>query len=160
LTFDLVLRQHGSEKLRSDVALEQPVAVLGERRGIPHRVLNAEPDKPAEQQIMVDPLDQLPLRPDRIKRLQQQRAHQPLRRDRLAAERRVELLELARQRFQRRIGDRTNHPQRVIRPDPLLKVYVAEKAATNRIVAAHRYPLPPPQRSTMRNFRHPFSAPC
>jgi hypothetical protein len=41
---------------------------------------------------MVDPFDQLPLRADRIERLQQQRAQQPLRRDRLAAERRIELL--------------------------------------------------------------------
>ena len=109
---------------------------------------------------MVDPLDQLPLRADRVKRLQQQRAQQSLRRDRLAAERRIELLELAGQRFQRRIGDRANHPQRVIRPNPLLKIYVAEKATANRIVAAHRHPLPPSQRITMRKFRHPFSAPC
>ena len=109
---------------------------------------------------MVDPLDQLPLRADRIKRLQQQRAHQSLRRDRLAAERRIELFEFPGQRFERRIGDRANHPQRVIRPDPLLKVYVAEKPATNRIVAAHRYPLPPLQGITIRKFRHPFSAPC
>src|ERR1700720_4640721 len=50
---------------------------------IPHRVLDAEPDKPAEQQIMVDPLDQQLFRADRIECLQQQGAHQPLRRDRL-----------------------------------------------------------------------------
>jgi hypothetical protein len=154
------LRQHRGEKLRRHIAFEQPVAVLGERRGIPYRVLDAQPDKPAEQQIMVDPLDQLPLRADRIERLQQQGAQQPLRRDRLAAERRIELLKLARQRFERGIGDRANHPQRVIRPDPLLKIYVAEKAAANRIVAAHRHPLPPSQGITMRKFRHPFSAPC
>src|ERR1700749_4143248 len=81
-------------------------------------------------------------------------------RDRLAAERRIEPLKLARQRFERGIGNRANHPQRVIRPDPFLKVYVAEKLATDRIVAAHRPPLPPPQGITMRKFRHPFLAAC
>jgi hypothetical protein len=60
------------------IALQQPVAVFGEGRGIPYRVLDAEPDKPAKQQVVVDPLDQLPLRADRIERLQQQCAHQPL----------------------------------------------------------------------------------
>jgi HK97 family phage prohead protease len=67
-------------------------------------------------------------------------AHQPLRRDRPPADRRIELLELAGQRFERRIGRLANHPQRMIRADPLLDVYIAEKASTNRIVAAHRHP--------------------
>jgi hypothetical protein len=31
----------------------------------------------------------------------------------------------------------------MIRPDPLLKVYVAEQPTANRIVAAHRHPLAP-----------------
>ena len=109
---------------------------------------------------MVDPLDQLPLRADQIKRLQQQGAQQPFRRDRLAAERRIKLFKLAGQRFERDIGNRANHPQRVILPDPLLKVYVAEKPTANRIVAAHRHPLAPSQGITMGKFRQPFSAPC
>jgi hypothetical protein len=53
----------------------------------PHRILDTEPDKPAKQQVVVDPLDQLPLRADRIERLQQQRSHQPFRPDRLVADR-------------------------------------------------------------------------
>jgi hypothetical protein len=73
---------------------QQPVAVLGEGGGIPRRVLDAEPDKPAKQQVVVDPLDQLPLGADRIERLQQQGAHQPLGRDRLPTNRRIQLGEL------------------------------------------------------------------
>src|SRR5438874_5991916 len=46
-------------------AVQQPVAVLGEGCRVPHRILDAEPDKPAKQQVVVDPLDQLPLRADR-----------------------------------------------------------------------------------------------
>jgi hypothetical protein len=86
----------------------------------------------------------LPFRADRIERLQQQRPHQPLRRDRLSADRRIQLGELASQRFERRIGNLANHPQRMIRPNSLLKVYVAEKLAANPIVAAHGLPHSPP----------------
>ena len=154
------MREHRGEELARHRAVQQPVTVLGEGGGVPHRVLDAEPNKPAEQQIGIDPLDQLPLRTDRIERLQQQRAHQPLRRDRLAANRRIELLELARQRFERGIGDLPNHPQRMIRPNPLLKIYVAEKPAANLVVAPHRHPLSPLQGITMRKINNPFSAAC
>jgi hypothetical protein len=92
---DFVLRQHRREKLNRHFALQQPIAVLGEARGIPHRILDTEPDKPAKQQVVVDPLDQLPLGADRIERLQQQRPHQPFRRDRLSADRRIQLVKLS-----------------------------------------------------------------
>jgi hypothetical protein len=65
-------------------------------------------------------------------RLQQQRAHQPLRRDRLPADRRIQLGELAGQRSERRIGNLANHSQRMIRPNPLLKVYVAVDRRSQR----------------------------
>jgi hypothetical protein len=32
----------------------------GSSRVVPHRIVHAEPDKPAEQQAVIDPLDQLP----------------------------------------------------------------------------------------------------
>jgi hypothetical protein len=108
---------------------------------------------------MVDPLDQLPLRTDRIERLQQQRAQQSLRRDRLAAEQRIELLNLAGQRCERGIGNRANHPQRVIPRIRLSRVYVAEKAATNRIVAAHCRPFSHPKGSQCANFATLFQQP-
>jgi hypothetical protein len=48
------------------LTLQLPVPVLGEARGVPHIVLDVEPDKPAVQQVVVDPLDQLPLRTGRM----------------------------------------------------------------------------------------------
>lgn len=157
---DFWLRQHGGEKLLRHLAREQPVAVFGERRGIPYRVFDAQPDKPAEQQVIFDPLNQRPLRADRIKSLQQQDPHQPLRRDRTASNRRIQRLERSRQGCQRRIGDLPNRPQRMSRSNPLLQVCIAEKATTNLIVAAHRSPRPPLQRTTMRKINKPFSAAC
>jgi hypothetical protein len=46
------------------------------------------------------------------------------------------------------------------RSNPLLQVCIAEKATTNLIVAAHRSPRPPLQRTTMRKINKPFSAAC
>lgn len=54
-------------------AFQQPVAVLREHRMAPDGVVDADPDEPAEQQIVFQPLHQKPLRADRIKHLQQHR---------------------------------------------------------------------------------------
>jgi hypothetical protein len=48
----------------------------------------------------------------------------------------------------------------MIHPNPLLKVYVAEKLAANLVVTAHWHPHSPPQGITMRKFSNPFSAAC
>jgi hypothetical protein len=52
------------------------------------------------------------------------------------------------------------HPQRMICPNPLLKIYIAEKATTNPVVATHRHPRSPSQGTTMRKIGNPFSAAC
>jgi hypothetical protein len=48
----------GQEFVR-DLARQQPVAVVREARGVPNGIIDAEPDKPAEQQVELDALDQL-----------------------------------------------------------------------------------------------------
>jgi hypothetical protein len=52
---DLRLRQYGRQEAAGHLARQQPVAVLGEGRGIPDRIVHAKADKPAEQQVEVDP---------------------------------------------------------------------------------------------------------
>ncbi len=42
--------------------IEQPLAVLGECGGVPDRIIRAQPHKPAEQQVVVELLQQKPLR--------------------------------------------------------------------------------------------------
>ena len=59
---------------------------LPEARRVPRRVVDAQPDEPAEQKVEVDPLHQLALGADAVERLQQQRPKQPFRRDRRAAD--------------------------------------------------------------------------
>ena len=41
-------------------------------------------------------------------------------------------------------------------PEPILNVYVAEKAAANLVVATHRHPHPRPQRITERQISNHF----
>jgi hypothetical protein len=64
-----------------DLARQQPVAVLGEGRRFPPRVVHADPDEPTKQQVELDPLHELSLRADRVEGLQQQsESYQRLRR--------------------------------------------------------------------------------
>ena len=139
----LRLRQHAGQELHRHLALQQPVAVLGEGGRIPHRIVDAKADEPAEQQVELDPLHQLALRADRVERLQQQRPQQPLRRDRLPAERRIKRVELRRERRQRGVDDAADHPQRMIRTDPLLQVHIAEQRPANRVIPPHLCLQPP-----------------
>src|SRR5260370_20005077 len=59
---DLRKVQQARKELGRDIAVEQPIPVLAEYRRIPHRIIRCEPDEPAEQQIVVELLHQLPLR--------------------------------------------------------------------------------------------------
>jgi hypothetical protein len=44
------------QELGGDVALKQAIAVLGKRRMVPGRVVNAEADKPAKQEVELQTL--------------------------------------------------------------------------------------------------------
>jgi hypothetical protein len=60
---------HRREKLLRHLAVQQPVAVLREHGVVPDRVIHAQADDPTEEQVVVDLLDQLALRTNRMKRL-------------------------------------------------------------------------------------------
>ena len=62
-----------------DIARQQPVAILGKRRGMPDRVIHIQPDEPPEQQVVVELFHEQPLAPHRVEHLQQQSAQQLLR---------------------------------------------------------------------------------
>ena len=55
---ELVWARATAARNRPAAAVWKPVLVFGESRRIPHRIVDAEPDKPAEQQVVLDPLDQ------------------------------------------------------------------------------------------------------
>ena len=62
-----------------DVVMEEPITVLGERSGMPDHIVGAQAHKPAEQQVLVEVLQQQPLGADPIERLQQRGQQQLLR---------------------------------------------------------------------------------
>ena len=132
---DLGLAQHRLEELRGDLALQEPVAVLGEHRDVPDRRVHRQADEPAEQQVVIQLLHQLALRAHRVERLQQQRPQQLLGRDRRPAVVRVELVERRRQHRQRLVDDRPDRPQRVNLRHPRLAAQIAEQALRPNIVA-------------------------
>ena len=45
--------QNGVKELSSDVAGEQPIAVVAEHRGHPYRLVHGQPNEPAKEQIVV-----------------------------------------------------------------------------------------------------------
>jgi hypothetical protein len=133
------LRQHRAQELGGDVALQQAIAVLGERRVIPHRIVNANADEPAEQEFELQPLHQLPLRSDRIERLQQHRPNELLRRDRGPADPGVERRELPRKRRQSLVHHHADRSQRVILSDPRFQIDIAEQRPRPFVPAPHPF---------------------
>ncbi len=120
------LRQHRRQELRRDLAFKQPVAVLGEGRMVPNRVVHPEADEPAEQQVERQTLHQLALGTDPIERLEQHRPKQLLRRNRRPPEVRIEGRECPRQIAQRGVRNPSDRPQRMVTADPRLQVHIAE----------------------------------
>ena len=124
--------QHASEELGGDRALQQSVAVLGEHGHVLDRIVDAQPDKPAEQQVVVELLHQLPLGAHRVERPQQL-----LRRDRRPPVQRIEPLEHRRQARQEAINQGQHRPKRVPGRHPDLTAHAAEQIFRPPIRATH-----------------------
>ena len=78
------------------------VAVLGEHRAVPHRVVHAQANEPTEQQVVVDPFHQQPLRADGEEDLQQEGPQNVLRSNRRPSRGRIQPFKLVAQRPQHR----------------------------------------------------------
>ena len=68
---DLWSSHQPSQEHPHHLLIEQPLPVLGERGGVPDRIIRAQAHKPTKQQIVVELLQQKPLRADAVERLQQ-----------------------------------------------------------------------------------------
>jgi hypothetical protein len=143
----LSVPQHGFEELCCDIGVEQSVTVLRECRMIPHGIIDAEPNEPAEQQIVVDLLHQLALGAHRVEGLQQRGAQQALGCDRLAPRALVEPLELGIERGQHVVDDCPDRAQRVLGGHALFQVNVGEQRSRRGIRSAHAGPHCPADRT-------------
>ena len=134
---DLRQPQKRGKEVPRHLGLEQPVAVVREHRRMPHRAIERQADKPAEQQVVVDLLHQHPLGAHREEGLQQRRPQQHLGRDPRPAHRRVQRLEAPVQRRQSLIRQPADRPQRVIRRNALLQPHVGEQPIRPIVPPAH-----------------------
>ena len=132
------LGQHAREEGLRDIAIQQALPVLRERRRVPDRLVHVQPDEPAEQQVVIQLLHQLPLTAHREEHLQQQGPQQFLRRDRGAANLRIEFGERGRQLMQHRVHHAPDHAQRMVLRDARFRGEVAKHAFLLPIVSAHR----------------------
>ena len=155
--------RHRSQELRRDLAFQLPVAVLGEARMVPARIVDPQAHEAAEQQVELRPLHQLPLRADRIERPQQHRPQQRFRRDRGPTHPRIEPREVLGQALQRPIGERPDSPQRMIAPNTRLQIHIEnndpERLAEPRI-AFPSTPLGKSESCRDRRRYGPFSTAC
>ena len=55
--------------LRKHLLVQQPLAVFGKGGGVPDRIVGAQADKPAVQQVVVELLEQKPLGANPVERL-------------------------------------------------------------------------------------------
>jgi hypothetical protein len=73
ITTQLRLAHDSGEELVSDLMLQQTRAVLGERRRVERRLIDAHIQEPLEQQVVVQAFAERPLRADRVHRHQHRR---------------------------------------------------------------------------------------
>ncbi len=106
--------RHGRlQKFPGHLRFQQPVPIFAEHRRVPHRVVQIQPHKPAEQYVVVHLLHQQTLAAHRIEHLQQLRAQELFGRNRRPARFRVHLVELRRKLFQDLVNHRADRSQRM-----------------------------------------------
>ena len=129
--------QQLGHELLEHLALLQPLAVLGECGRIPDRVIGQQPNEPAKQKIVVQLLNQLPLRADAEEHLQQQRAQKLLRRYRRTAFAGIKPAQAVAQLFQH-VADQVAHlTQRMVLRNTRLRRNIGEQGALITKLAAH-----------------------
>ena len=130
-------RHHTAEELAHHALLEQAIAVGRERRVIPDRLVQRQPDEPAVHHVEVDMFDQRPFRADRKQTLQQRGPQQSFRRNRGASAFGIERIEMRRHRTQNQIGEHLHATQRMVSGNSILEIDVAEQGALFMVGAAH-----------------------
>ena len=110
----------------------------GERGGMPDRIVRARANKPAEQRVVVELIQQEPLRADAVECLQQRSQQQLLRRHQWAPFCGVQLTEGGIEPIESLIRQLSNPPERMVRSDPILDRDVREHGAAALLLNTHR----------------------
>src|ERR1700733_739957 len=130
------------EKHVGNFPLRKSLPVLGERCRIPNLIVHAQPDKPAEQEIVIKLLHQHPLATDAVEHFDQQRPQQLLRCDRRSSNFRIQPLELCRHLQEYLIDHLAHWPKRMVTRNSLSQRSVAEHFVLLKIVSTHSILVP------------------
>jgi hypothetical protein len=120
-----------------DLVIEEPLAVFGEGGGMPDRIIRTEAHEPAEQQVVVQLLQQQPLRANPVERLQQRGQQELLRRHRGPAFCGIQLTEGGIEAIKGLIGQFPDPPERMTVRDPILNRHVGEQGAAALPLTSH-----------------------
>jgi hypothetical protein len=110
-----------------DLLRQKAVAVLREARRVEHGFVDPEPDKPAKQQVELQPLDKLPRRADRRQQLQQCRPQEPFWSDRRNARPTRKASRTPVEPIERRIRQPPHRPKRMARRNTRLDINIAKQ---------------------------------
>ena len=105
---------------------------------MPDRIVWAQAHEPAEQQVVVELLQQQPLRTDPIERLQQRSQQQLLRWNRWTPFQGIQPAEGGIEPIKSLIRQLANPPERMAGRDPLFDRDVGEQGATALLLASHQ----------------------
>jgi len=105
---------------------------------MPDRIVGAQSDKPAEQQVVVELLQQQAFGADPIEGLQQRGQQQLLRWNRWTAFQGIQPAEGGIESIKSLIRQPANPPERVTRRDPLLDRDIGEQGAAALLLASHQ----------------------
>jgi len=125
------------EERRRHVVLHQTRAVLGEGARVEGRLEHVHVEEPAEQQVVLELLAELPLASERVQRDEQRALQQPLRRDRRAAPLGVHRVEVRGQGVQRLVREPSDRPYGMVARDARLRADRAEHRGLFGASTAH-----------------------
>ena len=131
------LVEHLLEQDPAGIVLDQPIAVLRERRVVPGIVLDRHADKPAEQQVVAQLLDEQTLAAQTVEHLQRQRPQQLLRCNRIASALRVHRIEHPVHLHQRGVEQFSDRSQRMIARNKALQAAGGKQRVLHEICAAY-----------------------
>jgi len=161
---DLGMKDRRVEETLRDLVVEQTVSVERERRVVPYRIIDVQPDEPAEQQVVVELLHEQPLAANAVDHLQQRSPEQSFGRDRGSTDLRVARLEHRVEVPEQPVDELAQGPDRVVLGHPVLDRDLSKHSKLLHVRTAHRRIRSKSISSdhrTMRNFvRQTFSTGC
>jgi hypothetical protein len=128
---------HLVEEALHELLIEQPLTVLGECCGMPDRIIGILIEKPAEEQVVLQLLQQKPLAADAVERLQERGQQQLLGRHRWPGFCGVQRTEGGVEPIKGLIGQLPDPPERVAGRNPLLDGHVGEQGAVALLLTSH-----------------------